>query len=353
MNNDGFSGAWTALVSPMDEKGSIDWEGFEKNIEFQVSEGISGIVPAGTTGESPTLDWQEHKDIINSAVSLAGKRCGVIAGCGSNSARETMEIVDYASEAGVSAVLLVDCYYNAPSSLELRKEYYEPVAKEYPDLSVVPYIVPGRTGTALSPEDLALLSWKFPNVKAVKEATGDLERMKRIRELARETFRILSGDDDVTFNMMIDPRIQASGVISVMTNIVPGAIQRMTSAVASGEENKAREIQEKLQPLLGVVTVKSKSERVLPEGKKAMVEDKFRNPLAVKTMMRGLGIPAGECRRPLGRMTGAAVEKVRRALREVWEGDSTILEPLQEFYGVDVKKRIDDDARWDSLSYYD
>lgn len=348
-----FEKTWTALVTPMAGKGGINWEGLKKNIEFQISEGIEGILPAGTTGESPSLSWQEHKDIIKNTVEYAGKRCKVIAGCGSNSTRETMEVVDYAAEQGVDAVLLVDCYYNAPSSLELRKEYYEPIVKEHPDLAVVPYIIPGRTGTALSAEDLALLSWKFPNVYAVKEATGDTKRMRRTRELAREDFSILSGDDDVTFNIMMDPRIKASGAISVMSNIIPGSIMKMTSAVLAGDENGARELQEKIQPLLSLVTVKSKNERVLPEGRTFVVEDKFRNPLPLKTMMQGLGAPSGSCRGPLGRMTRPGVSKVRLALKAVMEKDPSILKPLGDFYGIDVAAVLDEESRWEALAYQD
>ena len=348
-----FEKAWTAIATPMDDSGGIDWDGLRKNIEFQVSEGITGILPAGTTGESPTLSWQEHKDIIKNTVEYAGKRCAVIAGCGSNSARETMEVVGYADEQGADAALLVDCYYNAPSSLELRKEYYEPVLKEHPDLPVVPYIIPGRTGTALSAEDLAMLSWKFPNVYAVKEATGDTERMRRTRELAREDFSIMSGDDDVTFNKMLDPRIKASGVISVMSNIIPGAILKMTASVLSGDENGAREIQEKIQPLLGLVTVKARNERVLTEGRTLVVEDKFRNPVPLKTMMAGIGMPSGRCRKPLGRMTLPGVSKVRSALMAVMEKDPSILKPAGDFYGIDIVKNLEDDSRWLPLAYPD
>lgn len=348
-----FDKTWTALVTPMADNGDIDWDGLKKNIEFQVSQGVAGILPAGTTGESPSLSWQEHKDIIKNTVEYAGKRCRVIAGCGSNSTRETLEITGYAAEQGVDAVLLVDCYYNAPSSLELRKEYYEPVIKEHPELAVVPYIIPGRTGTALSAEDLALLSWKFPNVYAVKEATGDPERMRRTRELAREDFSILSGDDDVTFNIMMDPRIKASGVISVMSNIIPGPLMKMTSSALSGDESGARDIQEKVQPLLGLVTVKSKNERALPEGRTFVVEDKFRNPVPLKTMMRGLGAPSGSCRGPLGKMTRAGVEKVRLALKAVMEKDSSILEPLGDFYGIDIAAALDEDSRWEAMAYQD
>ncbi len=353
MSEPKFERTWTALVTPMDEKGNIDWDGLKKNIEFQLSQGITGILPAGTTGESPTLSWQEHRDIIKKTIAYANKKCGVIAGCGSNSAEEAADIVGYAAGEGADAVLLVDCYYNAPSSLELRKEYYEPIVKEHSGLPVVPYVIPGRTGTALSAEDVALLSWKYPNVCAVKEATGDQERMRRTREFAREDFRILSGDDDITFNIMLDPRIRAEGVISVMSNIIPGSILEMTGAVLEGDDNAAREIQEKIKPLLGLVTVTARNERVLTEGRALFVEDKFRNPVPLKTMMKALGIPSGSCRRPLGKMTAPGVKKVRSALRGVWEKNPCVLRPAVDFYGIDIEKKLGDDSLWDSLAYSD
>ena len=216
-----FEGAWTALATPFREDGKIDWEGFEKNVKFQISQGISGLVPTGTTGESPTLGWEEHNEVIAKTIQFAKKKCYVMAGTGSNSTEEALAGTKYAVDSGADAVLLVDCYYNGPSSLELRKEYHGAIAKEFPAIQVVPYIIPGRTGTSMSPEDLAILSKEFSNVRAVKEATGDLERMIRTRQLVGNDFDILSGDDDLTFEMMARPGIRASGVVSVISNVSP------------------------------------------------------------------------------------------------------------------------------------
>lgn len=346
-----FEGGWTALVTPFTEEKEIDWEGFRKNIEFQVSQGISGILPVGTTGEFPTLSWEEHVHVIDSAQDIAQKRCVVIAGTGSNSTEETLKATEEAKKAGVESVLLVDCYYNCPSSLELRKEYYERVAKAYPEIYIMPYIIPGRTGTILSAEDLAILSSECPNVCAVKEATGDLEHMARIRELIGDDFDILSGDDDLTFKMMLDPRIKASGVISVISNIAPAAVEEMTRKILAGEQAEARVIQEALQPLFELVTVKCKDERILLQKKKMVVEDKFRNPLPIKTLMNGLGMSAGPCRPPLGKMTCAGVKIVRNAAKLVWQESPQILRPIEETYEVDIEERLVDDACWDTLAY--
>jgi len=216
---------------------------------------------------------------------------------------------------------------------------------------VVPYIIPGRTGTALSAEDLALLSREFSNVKAVKEATGDPERMIRTRQLVGNDFAILSGDDEFTFEMMARPGIRAAGVVSVMSNVVPKAIQEMTEKIISGDLTGAGNLRDALKPLFDIVTVKAKDERIFPDGEKISVEDKFRNPLPLKTLMNGLGMPAGTCRRPLGRMSWEGVDKVRRAARTVWKNNPEILKPIEEAYGVKIEERLEKDGPWDKLAY--
>ncbi len=346
-----FEETWAALITPFTPEGKINWEGLEKNIEFQISQGIRGLLPTGTTGESPTLGWEEHNQIIEKAVKIAGKRCPVMAGTGSNSTEEALAGTEQALKIGAQAVLLVDCYYNGPSSRELREEYHGVVARAFPEIMIVPYIIPGRTGTALSPEDLALLAQEFPNVRAVKEATGDLERMIRTRQLAGNDFDILSGDDDLTFEMMAHPGIRAAGVISVMSNVVPGAIEEMTGKILSGDSAGAGNLQEALNPLFDIVTVKAKDERSFPGGEKISVEDKFKNPLPLKALMNGLGMPAGPCRRPLGKMSRAGMEKVRQAARTVWKNNPEILRPIEEAYGVNIEERLEKDECWDKMAY--
>jgi len=345
-----FEGAYTALVTPMLSDGAVDWDGLERNIEFQISQGIAGLVPAGTTGESPTLNWQEHNQAIERTIEIAGGRCQIIAGTGSNSTAECIASTRHASEAGAKAVLMVDCYYNGPSSQELREEYYAALAERFPTIAIVPYIIPGRSGTALAPEDLAILAARHPNVSAVKEATGDLARMARTRELCGPDFGILSGDDDVTHKMLVDPAILADGVISVVTNVVPASVQRMVSAARSGDKETAGRLQNALSPLFGIVTVKVENERTLPDGRRVVVTDKYRNPVAIKTLMAGLGLPAGPCRPPLGKMTRAGVEVVRQAVKKVSESNPEILAPMAQFYGIDIGARIADDACWTPLA---
>ncbi|MDP6702214.1 MAG: 4-hydroxy-tetrahydrodipicolinate synthase, partial [Candidatus Latescibacteria bacterium] len=237
-----FKGCSTALVTPMRADGSIDYDGLEQLVEFQIANNIQAVLAVGTTGESPTLLWEEHNEVIDRTVKLAQGRTKSIAGTGSNSTKETLAGSEHAAHVGADAVLLVDPYYNGPSSLEIRREYVEPVAREFPDMQVIPYIIPGRTGCMMQVEDLAILSGQYPNVAQVKEATGDLENMARTRQLCGEDFVILSGDDDKTFAMMSDPTIRAGGVISVASNVIPGPLQRLTELVRDGKGREAEEL---------------------------------------------------------------------------------------------------------------
>ncbi len=335
-----FEGVWTAMVTPFDKKGGIDFEGLEKNIQFQIANGAN-LVPTGTTGESPTLDWREHDRVITKTVRLAKGKAFVIAGTGSNSTREAYRGTKHAVEVGAQGVLLVDCYYNGPSSLELRTQYYEVIAKAFRKAFIVPYIIPGRTGTKLEVEDLAILHRKFKNLRSVKEATGDLERMAKTRSLCGDDFDILSGDDDKTFDMITRQDIRASGVISVMSNIVPGPINEMIKAIRNGEMERANRLKDALDPLFKVVTVNT-----IESYEGFEVPNKFRNPLSIKTIMKGLGLPSGPCRPPLGKMTPKGVEVVRNTLKEVYQKDKEIFWPIQDFYKVNIEERLTNDRYW-------
>ena len=335
-----LEGCWTALITPFTEKGALDLAGLRKNVNFQI-EGRAKVVPTGTTGESPTVDWQEHNQIIEEVVKLAKGRTYVMAGTGSNSTQEALRGTKHAVEVGAEAALLMDCYYNGPSTLELRTEYYEVVAKEFPKTVITPYIIPARTGTQLEVEDLAILHRKYKNCQAVKEATGDLERMAKTRRLLGDAFDILSGDDDMTLAMMTREDIKAQGVVSVISNIVPGALAEMAAALSKGDMTKGKKLAEALDPLFKIVTVKT-----IEEYEGFQVPCKFRNPSAIKTLMRGLGLPAGPCRPPMGRMTPKAAAIVRAAIRTVYENNKELLIPLQDFYHIDLEERISRDEHW-------
>ncbi|MAQ17664.1 MAG: 4-hydroxy-tetrahydrodipicolinate synthase [Sandaracinus sp.] len=340
-------GVWPALATPFTDDGTLDMEAYERLLEFAIAGGVTGVVPCGTTGESPTLSWEEHEALVGAAIRVAAGKVGVLAGTGSNNTQEAIRGTDDARKAGASAALLVDCYYNGPSSLELRRDYYERVLKAVPEIPLVPYVIPGRSGCALGAEDLAMLHLNDPaRVPAVKQATGDLDRMRYDRTLCGEGLAIMSGDDDLTLDMMNDRGIRASGVISVMANLVPGALSSMVEARAAGDVKRAGEIGNEVGPLLKIVGVRSRSVRVLPDGRELQVEDKFRNPVPLKTMMAGLGMMGTYCRRPLGPMTPAAVEVCRDALRAVWEAAPEHLRPIEEAYGVSVPERVADDRFW-------
>jgi len=335
-----FEGCWTAMITPFDRKGEIDFEGLEKNVQFQIENGAN-LVPTGTTGESPTLDWREHDRVITRTVKLAKGKVFVVAGTGSNSTSEAMRGSKHAVEVGAQGLLLVDCYYNGPSSLELRTQYYEVIAKAFRKAFVMPYVIPGRTGTKLEVEDLAILHRKYKNLRSVKEATADLQRMAKTRTLCGEDFDILSGDDDRTFEMMSRNDIRASGVVSVMSNIVPGPIHEMVRAIRNGDVERANRLKDVLDPFFKVVTVST-----IESYEGFEVPNKFRNPLAIKTMMKGLGLPSGPCRPPLGRMTPKGVEVVRNALKEVYQKDKEVFTPLQDFYKINVEERLSNDRYW-------
>lgn len=347
-----LDGAWTALVTPFRPDGAIDWGEFERLVEFQIGQGITGLLPCGTTGESPTLDWEEHNAVIDKVIDLGRDRCFVLAGTGSNSTAEALRASEHAVAAGADAVLLVDCYYNGPSSLELRREYHGAIAAACPEALIVPYVIPGRSGCALAPEDLALLAEDYPNVRSVKEATGDLDRMARTRQLCGDDFDLMSGDDNMTARMMSEANVRGDGVISVVSNAVPAAVEAMCRAFLGGRPDEGQRLAQALAPLFDIVTVKVENRRVL-RGRELTVRDKFRNPLAIKTLMAGLGMIGGGCRRPLGRMTQAGVAVVRAAARTVWNANPEVLRPIEDAFEADIASRLDDDAVWDALAYED
>jgi 4-hydroxy-tetrahydrodipicolinate synthase len=341
-----LSGCFTAIITPMKKNQDIDYAALRKLSEFQVEQGVKGILAVGTTGESPTLKWNEHIKVIGEVNSVSGRNCTVIGGTGSNSTEETIRATRETADLGVKYVLLVDPYYNGPSSIEIRREYVEPVALAFPELEMIPYIIPGRTGTQLLPQDLAILSSNFENINAVKEATGDLENMKLSRKLCGEEFSILSGDDDKTYIMMTEPQIQASGVISVASNIAPGTVQQLVDYTLKGKENESHGLLETLRPLFSMVTVKTEEQTNF--GKSLC---KARNPLPFKTLMNILGMPAGPCRQPLGKMTKKGLKVVLDTARETYEKSPEILQPIEDFFDVDLERRLYNKKTWETLHY--
>ena len=338
-------GCYTALITPF-AGGAVDDAELRRLVGFQIESGITGILAVGTTGESPTLTWEEHNRVIEMVAGMTRGRCLCIAGTGSNNTAETLEGTRHAAAAGVDAVLLVDPYYNGPSSLEIRREYVSPVAQAFPDMEVVPYVIPGRTGAQLLAEDLALLHQRFTNVNTVKEATGNLDNMRRTRQCCGADFTILSGDDGLTFDMMSDPTIAAAGVISVVSNVVPGAVIELVSRLSRGDRTGAAALRDALTPLFDLVTVKTSEQT--PWGD---VVCRARNPLGIKTLMTILGMPSGGCRRPLGRMTARGLDVVLAAARRVQSQNPELFAPVAEYFNVDIAARLADPNNWRGLSY--
>jgi len=341
-----IKGCFTAIITPFADDG-VDYEGLGKLVDFQMENGITGILVAGTTGESPTLNWDEHNKVTEAVVKQTKDKCISIAGTGSNNTRETLDGTKHAAEVGADAVLLVDPYYNGPSSLEIRREYVGPIAAAFPDIHVIPYVIPGRTGAQLLPEDLALLHKEFKNVSTVKEATADLDNMKRTRVCCGPDFVILSGDDGMTYEMMVDSQIKASGVISVASNVVPGSVAKMVRLLEEGNQAEAQKLMTALEPLFNLVTVKTMEKT--PYGE---VVCRARNPLAYKTLISILGMPSGGCRKPLGKMTAKGLETVLEAARIVQTNNPETFKPLADFFGVNIDDRLNNPLYREGL-YYD
>jgi 4-hydroxy-tetrahydrodipicolinate synthase len=340
-----MKGCFTALITPFSDNG-LDIEGLERLLAYQIENGVSGILAAGTTGESPTLTWDEHHGLIKRVADTTRDRVLCIAGTGSNNTQEALEATRLAAGSGAEAVLLVDPYYNGPSSLEIRREYIAPVAEANPEVQIIPYVIPGRTGAQLMPEDLALLSRKYANVTTVKEATGSLENMRRTRTCCGDNFSILSGDDGLTLEMMTDPGIRAAGVISVYSNVFPKAVCDMVNSVCQGDLAAAEAMAADLAPLFDLVTVKTTEDTPL-----GPVVCKAKNPLGVKTLMALLGMPAGPCRRPLGRLTRAGLDVLLEATRKVYANAPQLFGPIASFFDVDVEARLNDPKYQEGLFY--
>ena len=340
-----FSGCYTAIVTPMKDS-TIDYDGLGRLMDFQVQAGVSGVVMVGTTGESPTMNWTEHIGVIERALDCSSEKFLVVAGTGSNSSQEAIEATKKSWDLGAKAALLIDPYYNGPSSIEIRKEYYEPIARSVPEMQLIPYVIPGRTGTQLMPQDLAILHRTCGNVNAVKEATGDYENARLTRRVCGNQFDILSGDDDRTYELMTMKDIRACGVVSVASNIAPKAVHDMCKFIMLGELDKAERLADSLKPLFQIVTVKT--EETTPYG---TVSCKARNPLPCKPLMNIIGMPSGPCRAPLGKMTRKGIEVLLEKTRTVYKNNPGILHPIEEFFNVDLQKRLYDDRYWRDLCY--
>ena len=286
-----FIGVITALVTPL-RGDAVDEEAMRRLVEEQIAGGVDGLVPVGTTGESPTLTNEEHLRVIQLVVEAAKKRVPVIAGTGSNSTRETIEMSVAAKKVGADGLLLVTPYYNRPGQEHLYR-HFKAVVEAAPLPSVL-YNVPGRTACDLLPETIARLA-ELPQVVAVKEATGSVLRASQILARTGERITVLSGDDATAFPLFA---VGARGVISVVSNVAPKQMSAMWDAAAAGDWKKARELHYRLLPL----------------GEGLFVEA---NPIPVKTALAMMGRIAEEIRPPLYPLAPQYRDKLQAQLKEL------------------------------------
>ncbi|EPR42359.1 Dihydrodipicolinate synthase [Desulfovibrio sp. X2] len=284
-----FQGAYTALVTPF-RNGAVDEEAYRALIEWQIEQGIHGVVPCGTTGESATLSHEEHMRVISICVEQVKGRVPVIAGAGSNNTREAIELTRFAKEAKADAALHITPYYNKPTPAGLVA-HFKAIAAEV-SMPFVVYNVPGRTASNVLPSTLAAIRKAVPEVIGVKEATANLTQISDVRECCGDDFMILSGDD---FTVLPTLAIGGCGVISVTSNIVPSLMAQLCDAFFKGDIAKAQELHFRLSPLNRAMFIET-------------------NPIPVKTALAMMGRIGPELRLPLVPLTPEHEKSLRDTL---------------------------------------
>jgi 4-hydroxy-tetrahydrodipicolinate synthase len=286
-----FSGTYTALVTPFRD-GTVDYPAYQALIERQIAGGVDGIVPVGTTGESPTLDAAEHIEVIRRAVEFAAGRCEVIAGTGANATAEAIELTQAAEQAGATATLQVCPYYNKPSQEGLYL-HFAAVARAT-SLPVMLYSVPGRSGIEIGVETTARLAADLPNIVAIKEASGSADRVNQLVCALPADFDVLCGDDAMTLPFVA---CGATGVVSVASNLIPDVMARLVRACLNGSFDEALILQKQFYPLLrGLMSLDV-------------------NPVPIKTALALQGHCSDEFRLPLAPLSA----ENRRKLGELLE----------------------------------
>jgi 4-hydroxy-tetrahydrodipicolinate synthase len=289
-----FQGSFVALVTPF-KNGKLDEKTLAKLVRRHIEAGTDGIVPVGTTGESPTVSFEEHERVIEIVVEAANHEVPVIAGTGANSTEEAIHLTKFAKKAGADGILSVTPYYNKPTQEGLY-QHYKAIAEKV-DISMVLYNVPSRTGVSLAPETVARLS-QVKNIEAIKEATGSMDQTSHILSLCDIT--VLSGDDSLTLPLL---SIGAKGVISVIANILPEAVAQMMDAYFKGDHVRAKQLHYQMFPLCRALFIET-------------------NPIPVKRAMKLLGLCSDEMRLPLCAMR---------------ENNEKILVKAMKDYGLSIK----------------
>ena len=285
-----FTGTYTAIVTPF-RNGRLDAPALERLIRMQMKGGVDGVVPVGTTGESPTVDYEEHLEVIELAVKFAGRRVKVLAGTGANSTSEAVYLTREAEKLGADGSLQVAPYYNKPTQEGLF-EHFREIARST-KLPIVLYSIPGRCGVEIGVETVRRLTVECKNIIGIKEAGGSCDRVSQLRAALGPKFVILSGDDSLTLPFMA---VGADGVISVVSNVVPREVAQMVAAFRSGRIRKATQWHGKLYPLFKDLFIET-------------------NPVPVKAALAMMGLVEEEYRLPLVPMSAANRAKLRATLK--------------------------------------
>lgn len=286
-----LSGVWTALPTFFRDN-SVDAESLDKLVKLQIAAGVTGLVPVGTTGESPTLSHEEHLRVIELVVEMADKKTPVMAGTGSNSTAEAIELTQGAERAGVQAVLLVAPYYNKPTQEGLYR-HYSAVATAT-DLPIILYSIPSRCGVEIAAETVGRLAADHKNIIGIKEAGGRVERVREILKVCPPGFQILSGDDALTLDFIEQG---ARGVVSVASNLIPSEIVRYVRLALNGQIAEARKLEKDMQQLFKDLFIET-------------------NPVPIKAALAAKGLGNGEVRLPLVELAPENKEKLMSTLRK-------------------------------------
>ena len=285
-----FQGSLVALVTPFRD-GQVDEPKLRELVEFHVANGTDAIIPCGTTGESPTLSHDEHKHVVEVVIEAARGRVPVVAGTGSNSTAEAIDLTAHAKKAGAAGALVVNPYYNKPTQEGLYR-HFKAIA-EGVDIPILVYNIQSRTAVNVETDTLARLA-KIPNIVGVKEASGSLDQMTQVILACGPDFSVLSGDDNLTLPLMA---VGGRGVVSVVANIVPRDTAEMTHAALEGDWKRARDLFHRLFPLCRAMFIET-------------------NPIPVKEAMAMLGMIAPEFRLPLCRMADPNRERLKTVLQQ-------------------------------------
>jgi len=288
-----FRGVFTAIVTPFNEDGNVDEATLRQLIDFNIKNGVTGIVPCGTTGESPTLSHDEHDRVIEVTVEHVAGRVPVIAGTGSNSTREAIRLTQHAESVGVDGALLVNPYYNKPTQEGLYR-HFRAIAESV-GIDCVVYNIKGRTGINVETDTLMRIIADCDNVTAVKEASGDLDQIREVIARRPEGFSVLSGDDNIVLELI---RSGGDGVVSVASNVVPAQMTALVEAALAGDFEKAERLNAELMPLFEAEFVET-------------------NPIPIKAMLAMKGMCKEVYRLPICELRPHNREKVRAVLESM------------------------------------